>query len=210
MDNILVIDDDLIILDMVSKYFKNNFNVVTCSSSDDALKVINDFDSKFAAILLDISMPKQNGIEICKLIKKQEKFKFTPILFVTSYNKIDLIRDGFSAGATDYIIKPFKFEELRIRLEKHIHTSKEEEKLFEQYLLLNEQIIQLTKELNEKRNSLNEENFQHKESVFSRNDKIIQSHKLSSKEFQDKINIIQDKLIEQKKMIERTKKLLNN
>lgn len=105
--NILIVDDrpeNLIslaaILDMP------DYNLITAESGQEALKRLLEDD--FALILLDIQMPIMDGFETATIIKQREKSKHVPIIFVTAVgNDMPFLFKGYSAGAVDYIVKPF-------------------------------------------------------------------------------------------------------
>ncbi|MEC4003337.1 response regulator transcription factor [Flavobacterium sp. SUN052] len=64
--------------------------------------------------LLDINVPKLNGLDVCKQIRENDKS--TPILMLTAYRDIQDKMDAFTIGADDYLVKPFHFDELYIRI----------------------------------------------------------------------------------------------
>jgi DNA-binding response OmpR family regulator len=64
--------------------------------------------------LLDINVPKLNGLDVCKKIRETDKT--SPILMLTAYREIQDKMDAFNFGADDYLVKPFHFEELYIRI----------------------------------------------------------------------------------------------
>lgn len=70
----------------------------------------NDYD----IFLLDINVPKINGLDVCKKIRETDKS--TPILMLSAYGEIEDKVDAFSRGADDYLVKPFHLEELFIRI----------------------------------------------------------------------------------------------
>ena len=71
-------------------------------------------------ILLDIVMPKISGFDVCKTIKRNNKTKNIPIIFLTALEGDKNIRKGFELGAVDYITKPFKEYELLARVKTHL------------------------------------------------------------------------------------------
>jgi len=80
--------------------------IVRASSGEDALRKLLDGD--YACILLDVQMPGLDGIETASLIKKRERNKSTPIIFLTAIAKDpSYIFRGYSQGAVDYLLKPF-------------------------------------------------------------------------------------------------------
>jgi DNA-binding response OmpR family regulator len=76
-------------------------------------------------ILLDIIMPILNGYDACSLLKKDEKTKRIPIIFVSARNSAADITKGLSVGADDYITKPFDFKELTARIHAQLRSHPE-------------------------------------------------------------------------------------
>jgi DNA-binding response OmpR family regulator len=71
--------------------------------------------------ILDINVPKINGLDVCKTIRETDKA--TPILMLTAYREIQDKMDAFNTGADDYLVKPFHFDELYIRIMALIRRS---------------------------------------------------------------------------------------
>lgn len=71
-------------------------------------------------ILLDIMMPVMDGLEVCERLKKDEKTKEIPIIFLTAKIETDDIIKGFEMGAVDYVTKPFIGRELVARVKTHL------------------------------------------------------------------------------------------
>ncbi len=71
-------------------------------------------------ILLDIMMPEMDGYEVCRHLKRNERLKDIPVIFISALHEtIDKVK-AFSAGGVDYITKPFQFEEVQARLRTHL------------------------------------------------------------------------------------------
>ena len=91
-------------------------DVATAASAWDALNILDiwraDRGPTVDLILLDIIMPKMNGIETCARIRKDERYAKLPIIMLTSLDDVESLSDAFIAGATDYITKPFTLMEL--------------------------------------------------------------------------------------------------
>ena len=112
---VLVVDDIAFNRRVLEKILsKQNFDITKASSGEEALmrveKSIPDL------ILLDLKMPGINGIEVCKKLKADRRFRHIPIMFLTASNELDDMRDAFQAGAIDYITKPFIAAELHARV----------------------------------------------------------------------------------------------
>lgn len=125
---ILAVDDNRITLDLlVSLADRLGFDdVSTVSSAETALEMINGAAEVFECLLLDISMPGMDGIELCALVRRLPAYKNTPIIMLTSMTERDYIYRAFKAGATDYATKPFHMTELgaRLRLAQELNVTR--------------------------------------------------------------------------------------
>ena len=84
-------------------------------------KALNWLEKKpFDLILLDIMMPGMDGFEVCRQIKANENFAHIPVIFLTARTQTDDIVDGFEAGGSDYVTKPFDPRELLARIKLHV------------------------------------------------------------------------------------------
>ena len=109
---ILIVDDDIELLKMLKNYFEiKRYDVMTAEDGADALEKIY---KKPDIILLDINMPKIDGLEVCRRIRGKVT---CPIIFLTAKTLKEDILEGFKIGADDYITKPFSMEELTFRIE---------------------------------------------------------------------------------------------
>ena len=95
--------------------------VATAASAWDALNILDiwraDRGPTVDLILLDIVMPKMNGIETCARVRKDERYAKLPIIMLTALHDVESLSDAFIAGATDYIAKPFTLVELVARVQ---------------------------------------------------------------------------------------------
>lgn len=115
MYKIMIVDDEKDIVFMLSEFMKaNDIEVIKAYSAHEALIKLDD---TIQLIILDINMPKLNGLEVCKHIRMTSN---VPILFLTAnasqYDKVV----GFGIGADDYITKPFDPVELVARTKAHL------------------------------------------------------------------------------------------
>ena len=111
---LLIVDDEPGIVDMLERYFKPEYEILTAGSGREALEKVS---GKPDLILLDINMPDLDGISVCRRIRE---YVSCPILFLTArVESADQIQ-GFRAGADDYIVKPFDPEELEARIGAHL------------------------------------------------------------------------------------------
>jgi DNA-binding response OmpR family regulator len=115
---ILAVDDNSITLELLKMMAAQlGFtDVSTVTSGEIALNLINTRDVIFDCLLLDISMPSIDGVELCGLIRAVPAYSKTPIIMLTALTDIYNIDRAFLAGATDYATKPFNILELHARL----------------------------------------------------------------------------------------------
>ncbi len=114
--NILTVDDrpeNLLALRAILDSL--DCNIVEAHSGMEALKYL--LSGEFALILMDVQMPGLDGFETASLIKERERTRHIPIIFVTAISKEqEYIFQGYSAGAVDYIAKPFNPDILRSKV----------------------------------------------------------------------------------------------
>ena len=110
---ILVVEDEKKINDVIVKTLKKEkYGVDSCFDGEEALDYI--FSVEYDIILLDIMLPKKDGFEVLKSMRK--KGINTPVLFLTARDQIEDRVRGLDLGADDYLVKPFAFEELLARI----------------------------------------------------------------------------------------------
>jgi len=110
---ILLIEDEKKIADTISKGLKElDYYVKTSYEGKIGLRM---FDSEnFDLIVTDINLPGINGYDLCKIVRSRNKH--VPIIMLTALSATDDKIEGFDAGADDYIVKPFEFKELLVRI----------------------------------------------------------------------------------------------
>ena len=114
-EKIMLVDDEKGIVAVMKNYFEmSGYQIITAYSGQEALKKMSYLPD---IILLDINMPDMDGLTVCENIRE---YITCPILFLTArIETIDKIK-GFSAGADDYIVKPFDLDELGARVAAHL------------------------------------------------------------------------------------------
>jgi DNA-binding NtrC family response regulator len=106
---ILVVDDDAIVIKSCKRILEaEGFEVLTVPSADEALEMIRKYD--FDLLLLDVKMPKHDGMFLMREIKKD--LPDAPIIVMSGYPTPETIADVLKLGATQFIPKPFKPDEL--------------------------------------------------------------------------------------------------
>ena len=110
---ILVAEDERSLNGIIAKKLSaDGYSVDCCFDGEEAMDVLSYTD--YDAVILDVMMPKADGYAVLRSIR--DAGKTTPVLFLTARDAIpDRVR-GLDAGANDYLVKPFAFEELTARL----------------------------------------------------------------------------------------------
>lgn len=114
---VLVIDDNIALTEMVKEYFKdsNEIEIIDCCyNGDEGLKKIDELEGKYDVILLDLIMPKKDGISVLEDLKQRNIHK--NIIVETSYNSPEVIRNVSEYGVNYYILKPFDLPDLEKRI----------------------------------------------------------------------------------------------
>jgi len=112
---ILVVDDDPDIRDVLQLTLsEENYEVIEAEDGEVALKIINTKTPDL--VLLDYKIPKIDGREVCRRVKKDLLLRHLPIIMVTGKGDISDRVDGIDAGADDYVVKPFEPKELLARI----------------------------------------------------------------------------------------------
>ena len=110
---VLVVEEERDLNKIITKYLKkNNFNVDNVFDGEEALDYLNS--AEYDLVILDVMMPKINGYEVLKTMRKENND--TPVLMLTAKDGVDDKVKGLDLGADDYLIKPFDFDELSARI----------------------------------------------------------------------------------------------
>jgi DNA-binding response OmpR family regulator len=129
MKKILLVEDDPNLGMLLEEYLhlKGKFEVVLCADGDEGLKAFTK--DHFDLLILDVMMPKKDGFTLGKEVRKINQD--VPIIFATAKGMIEDKTQAFNLGGDDYITKPFRIEELLLRinalLKRAASTEKKEE-----------------------------------------------------------------------------------
>ncbi len=116
---ILVVDDEPDILGLTKRILEEEgYHVITALSAMEGLEKAEAETPDL--ILLDIRMPKIDGIEACRILKKQSKTKSIPVVMFTALTQMNEMNAAKEAGSSGYIVKPFMPERLRSEVKKQI------------------------------------------------------------------------------------------
>jgi len=112
---ILIVDDEPDILDILQYNLeKEGYLITKAKNGKEAIK--KAYDTIPDLILLDIMMPKKNGIDVCRELREDQKFSGTYIMFLTARDEEYSEVAGFDVGADDYVVKPIRPRSLISRI----------------------------------------------------------------------------------------------
>ena len=112
---VLLVDDEEDIIEVIQDRLEAyGFIVVTATTGIDALKKLST--ENFDGVFLDTKMPAMGGIETLEEIRKQDTE--IPVIIITASSTRDIAIEAMSKGASDYVLKPFEWQELKAKIEK--------------------------------------------------------------------------------------------
>ena len=118
---IMLIEDDMIEVMKLNRAISSlelSHKIIEANNGEEALKLLKEKDNIPDIILLDLNMPKINGIEFLSILKKHDTLKYVPtIILTTSSNQRDLLA-CYEIGVAGYVLKPLKYEEYVSKIEK--------------------------------------------------------------------------------------------
>lgn len=111
---ILVVEDNEELLALMLQVLSKNYHVFTAKNGKQAMNII--MKEELDLVVSDVMMPIMDGIELTKQLKSDKSFWQLPVILLTAKNKEEDKTEAYAAGADAYITKPFKFEELEVRI----------------------------------------------------------------------------------------------
>ncbi|MCL1630740.1 response regulator transcription factor [Sporolactobacillus sp. CPB3-1] len=112
--NILLVEDEQSVASFVSAELNfENYHVQEAGDGEEALRIFFQNESRWDLVLLDIMLPKLNGLDVCRRIRNKS---LVPIIMMTARDYVGDKVAGLDGGADDYITKPFEIEELLARV----------------------------------------------------------------------------------------------
>jgi len=111
LPRILYVDDEVINLELLQLTFMNDFKVITAKTAQEGLKAL-DRDPDIRVVISDLKMPKMNGLEFIKVVKKQDPGKTCMLL--TGFMESDIMLEGFNKELIfRYLMKPWEKDQLK-------------------------------------------------------------------------------------------------
>ncbi|MEM9773960.1 MAG: response regulator transcription factor [Chloroflexota bacterium] len=115
MAKILIAEDEADIRELIKITLSfSGFDVVAAEDGRRALELAQE--DSYDLIMMDVQMPHMDGYEACREIKKIPSLRHVPIVFLSAKGQSSEVRQGFGAGAIDYMLKPFAPDELITRI----------------------------------------------------------------------------------------------
>jgi Response regulator containing CheY-like receiver, AAA-type ATPase, and DNA-binding domains len=135
---ILIVDDERIVRESFKHWFANAGHAVgAAASADEAL--VRLASEVYDLLFVDIKMPGKSGLELLEQVRQE--FPEASVVIITAYGSIESAVQAMKMGASDYLLKPFKPEQLNLVLEKII----QQRRLSEQYRYLKGTLEQITR-----------------------------------------------------------------
>ena len=137
-NTILLVEDETKLSLLIKEELSANGFVVDIASDGHQAEALFKLNS-YSLILLDISLPGKNGLDLCKLFRRSNNK--VPIIMLTAFGEVQDKVDAFELGADDYLVKPFHFEELLARIKVFIKRSENEPLEKEQIITVSDLVI---------------------------------------------------------------------
>jgi two-component system response regulator AtoC len=116
---ILIVDDDEAIRELLKEFFQGlGYEINTAANGSEAMAIISQ--NGIDCIISDHIMPDMNGLDLLEHLR--DKKKKVPFLMITGYPTIETAVEVMKQGAYDYITKPLQLEDVRIKVERALHT----------------------------------------------------------------------------------------
>lgn len=114
---VLMVDDNVSLIDMIKEYSSNHQKievVLSANNGEDGIKLVESRRNDYDVIVLDLLMPKKDGVYVLEQMKEKNISK--PVIVLTSFDAADMIRRVSSYGINYYILKPFELSDLEKRI----------------------------------------------------------------------------------------------
>ncbi|WP_064196676.1 MULTISPECIES: response regulator transcription factor [Emticicia] len=110
---ILIVEDELRLAEFIKRGLEEHAHLVEIAK-DGEIGLKMAFENEYDVIIMDVNMPKMNGYDVTQSIRNEHQN--TPILMLTAMGTLNDKASGFDAGIDDFLVKPFQFQELLMRL----------------------------------------------------------------------------------------------
>lgn len=124
LPRILIVEDNPVNLDVYDETLPDRFDARFAYNGEDALQIIRSF--KPDVVLLDVMLPNMDGYEVCRRLRSDAMTMAVAVIMVSARVKPEDRRQGYVAGADDYITKPFSEEELLTKIATALRAKRSE------------------------------------------------------------------------------------
>lgn len=115
---LLVVEDDSHVSKALELFFKSEgYQVATADNGMAALKLLKEGNFQPHIIVADVMMPEMDGFKLCEAIRQDQAFAGVSFLFLTALSQSEDRMKGYKTGADDYMTKPFKMEDLGLKVQ---------------------------------------------------------------------------------------------
>ncbi len=118
---VMAVDDSAVMQNLVKRALEPDYRVLVADNAVDALSLI--YHHPIAVLLLDVSMPGIDGLELCRTVRNLPQFQNLPVIMLTARDGLFDKVQGRLAGATEYLTKPFDAAQLRMVVGKFAGVS---------------------------------------------------------------------------------------
>ena len=116
---ILIVDDDAGVRETLQSLLEpEGHDVIQAEDGEQAIALASTFH--IDAFLIDVQMPRMNGIDLCRALRGVDRYRKAPIIFLTGQNDDTVLQEAFAAGGDDFVSKPCSAIALRARLKTHL------------------------------------------------------------------------------------------
>ncbi|MGB7873597.1 MAG: response regulator [Anaerolineales bacterium] len=124
MAKILIVDDDIQTTALMELLLtERGYEATSVNDSSLAIQVAKSTNPDL--IILDLMMPDPDGFKVCRMLREDAQFIFTPVLIITALDDTDSKIVAYGAGADNYLIKPYDIDELAATIKRMIRTENE-------------------------------------------------------------------------------------
>ena len=127
---LLVVEDNLELLMLMQQLLKTTYRVYIARNGKEALKVINE--KELDLIISDVMMPEMDGLELTRTVKADPNYNHLPIMLLTAKTQAEDEQQALQIGADEYLRKPFRLADLKLRIDNIIENRKRMQKEFSQ------------------------------------------------------------------------------
>ena len=127
---VLIVEDNLELLMLMQQLLKSYYRVYIAPNGVEAMKIVQD--KEIDLIVSDVMMPEMDGYELTRTIKGDANFNHLPIILLTAKKLAEDETEGLEAGADDFLTKPFRLKDLKLRIDNIIENRKRMQTEFSQ------------------------------------------------------------------------------